>query len=129
MNELTNQAITTGTYNSIPASLTSNISTVNLIDGIILTKEADKVNWVNDALTYTITFKNTTSIPFETATVTDKLDISLIDLDESSITINGAKAASEKYMYDSSTGDLTITIDTVPANDEVTITFSVTKKA
>ena len=34
MNELTNQAITTGTYNSIPTSLTSNISTVNLIDGI-----------------------------------------------------------------------------------------------
>lgn len=129
MNELTNQAITTGTYNSIPTSLTSNISTVNLIDGIILTKEADKVNWVNDALTYTITFKNTTSIPFEIATVTDKLDISLIDLDESSITINGAKVASEKYTYDSSTGDLTITIDTVPANDEVTITFSVTKKA
>lgn len=42
MNELNNTATSIGNYNNIPTSLTSNVSVVNIIDGLSLTKEADK---------------------------------------------------------------------------------------
>lgn len=42
MNELTNTVIAVGNYNNIPTQLTSNTSIVNMIEGLSLTKEADK---------------------------------------------------------------------------------------
>lgn len=42
MNELNNTATSLGTYNNIPTSLTSNTSVVNIIEGLTLTKDADK---------------------------------------------------------------------------------------
>lgn len=42
MNELNNTATSLGTYNSIPTSLTSNTSVVNMIEGLTLPKDADK---------------------------------------------------------------------------------------
>lgn len=55
MNELNNTASANGTYNNIPTSVTSNTSVVNMIEGLTLTKEADKQNWSSGDLTYTIT--------------------------------------------------------------------------
>lgn len=42
MNELNNVVKVNGTYNNSEAVLMSDISTVNMIDGLILTKEAKK---------------------------------------------------------------------------------------
>ena len=54
MNELNNIATAVGNYNNISTSLTSNLSVVNIVDGLILTKDADKKNWSSGNLTYTI---------------------------------------------------------------------------
>ena len=56
--ELTNIATATGTYNSLPTSMTSDTSAVALIEGLTITKTADQTSWVNGPLTYTITIDN-----------------------------------------------------------------------
>ena len=45
MNELSNIAKASDTYDNIPTSLTSNTSVVNVIEGLSLIKEADMENW------------------------------------------------------------------------------------
>ena len=35
MNELTNTVTSNGTYNNVPTELTSNVSVVNIIDGLV----------------------------------------------------------------------------------------------
>lgn len=50
MNELNNTVTATGNYNNIPTSLTSNTSIVNMIEGLTLTKDADKKNWSGVAI-------------------------------------------------------------------------------
>lgn len=52
MNKLNNIATAVGNYNNISTSLTSNLSVVNIVDGLILTKDADKKNWSSGNLTY-----------------------------------------------------------------------------
>lgn len=47
MNELNNLVTTVGNYNSVPTSLTSNTSVVNMIDGLTITKTANKTNWID----------------------------------------------------------------------------------
>lgn len=58
MNELTNTVNGTGTYDSVPISLTSNTSVVKLVDGLTLMLEADKTYWKDGNLKYTITLDN-----------------------------------------------------------------------
>lgn len=41
MNELNNIVTSTGSYNNIPTSLTSNTSVVNIIEGLTITKDAN----------------------------------------------------------------------------------------
>lgn len=128
MNELTNTAIAEGTYNSIPTSLSSNTSVVNIIEGLTLTLAADKQNWINGALTYTITLNNQTSTAFNTPTITDIIDIDKVTFVEDSVTINETKATTSQYNYDSSTHTLKVTLTEVPANSTSTIKFQVKKK-
>ena len=129
MNELNNTVTSTGSYNNIPTSLTSNTSVVNIIDGLTITKEADKKNWGSGALTYTITVKNDTETPYTNCVITDIIDTTLVDFVTDSVTINGATATQDKYSYNNDTHTLTITLDDVAENSSTTATFRVTKKA
>lgn len=128
MNELTNFATAEGTYNSVPTSLTSNTSVVNLIDGLTLTIKADKQNWINGVLTYTITLSNQTNTAYEKPVISDILDTNLVSFVEDSVTINETKASSSDYTYDSSTNTLKITLTEVSANTDTNIKFQVKKK-
>lgn len=128
MSELTNTAISSGNYNSIPTTLTSNTSIVNLIEGLSIEIEADKKNWSDGFLTYTITLTNQTNLPYEDAVITDELDNTLIEFVDGSVTINDVTATSSEYEYDSSAHTLTINLGTVNASDTGTATFSVKKK-
>lgn len=129
MNELSNVATSVGNYNNIPTSLTSNTSVVNLIEGLTLTKEADKDNWVGGTLTYLITLDNQTDTSYENPVIKDVLDNTLVDFVEESVTIDGQKADTSKYNYDEGTHTLTINLDSVTPSSSTTITFLVTKKA
>lgn len=123
---LTNTVTANGTYDSVPTALTATIVT-QLVDGLTLTKTADKEMWADGTLLYTITINNTTELDYENPVLTDILDISKISLDESSITINGTPATGSDYTYDSVTGTLTITLDVVEGQSTSAITFRVEK--
>lgn len=128
MNELTNFATAEGTYNSIPTSLTSNTSVVNLIDGLTLSLSADKQNWINGVLTYTITLSNQTTTSYQNPVISDTLDTTLVTFVEDSVTINETKASSSEYSYDTSNNTLKITLTEVQPNSNTIIKFQVKKK-
>ena len=50
--KLTNVADVTGTYDSIPTTLTSEAIITDLISGLTIVKTADKQNWATGNLTY-----------------------------------------------------------------------------
>ena len=129
MNELNNTATSIGNYNNIPTSLTSNVSVVNIIDGLSLTKEADKKNWGSGELTYTITIDNQTDTSYVKPIVTDKIDTSLVEFVTGSVMINDTPATESQFSYDAGTSTLTINLDDVGATSKTTLTFRITKKS
>lgn len=128
MNELNNTATSVGTYNNIPTALTSNTSVVNLVEGLTLEKEADKTNWVDGNLKYTITIKNEVDKDYVTPKVTDIIDTDKVEFVKGSVTINGVAASEQQYNYEEASHTLTINLDTITPSSSSTITFLVTKK-
>ena len=56
--ELTNTTTAVGNYNSIRTAITSTASVVTMVDGLTITKTADKPVWADGDLTYTIVIEN-----------------------------------------------------------------------
>lgn len=129
MNELTNQVVSNGTYDSIPTSLTSNTSVVSLIDGLTLKLESDKNKWVNGNLTYTVTLSNLTESAYTNVVITDTINPTYAVFVEGSVKLDSEVYSSDKYTYDKSSGLLTINLDDVNANIVKVITFEVSKKS
>ncbi len=127
MNELNNIVTAVGNYNQIPTSLTSNTSVVNMIEGLTITKDADKKNWGSGNLTYTITLKNDTDVIYETPTITDNIDTNLISFVQNSVTINDLPMATSEYSYDNDSHTLTIRLPNIEAKTTTKITFQVKK--
>lgn len=129
MNELNNTATAVGNYNSIPTSITSNTSVVNLVEGLSLVKEADKTNWIDGNLTYTITVSNNAENTYEKPIITDVINTDLVEFVDGSVKIDGVSATSSQYNYDSQTHTLTINLDDVTPSSNSSVTFFVTKKS
>lgn len=127
-NELNNSVSVTGSYNSIPTSVTSNASVVTMIDGLSVSKSADKQVWADGELTYTIVLKNDTDKTYGTPVITDILDGTLINFVNDSVVIDGVKAETSKYNYNEDTNTLTINLDDIASSGSTTIEFKVTKK-
>lgn len=92
MEVLNNVVTSIGNYNSIPISITSNTSVVNLVDGLTLIKDVDKKNWTHGDLTYTITVFNETNTVYTGVIITDVLDDTYVTFIPGSVTINGVVA-------------------------------------
>ena len=122
--KLTNVADVTGTYDSIPTTLTSEAIITDLISGLTIVKTADKQNWATGNLTYTVTITNAAENAFENPTFTDILDPTLIKLVENTVTVNGTTT---EYNYDSTTGKLSIELETIATEGSATVTFQVQK--
>lgn len=104
MNELSNSVKVVDVYNKILTFLTSNITTVNLINELTITKAADKQNWRDGFLTYTmaiISNKNNTN--FFNSVIIDIIDTTLVDFVENNISINSRPASGSEYSYDGDT--------------------------
>ena len=127
--KLSNTANVTGTYNSLPTSITSEAIVVALINNITITKTADKQSWGTGPLTYTITVDNKEDSNFENPIITDVIDTSLVTFVDGSVTINGAKAENSEYNYDSSTNTLTVNLPTMSGPSTSVVTFQVTKNS
>lgn len=128
MNELSNTVNGTGTYDSVPISLTSNTSVVKLVEGLTLLLEADKTYWKDGNLKYTITLDNQTDVAYDNVKLTDVLDTTYITFVDNSVKINDTEATSSDYNYNDQTHTLTIDLASVAAQNKTTITFDVKKK-
>lgn len=124
--KLSNIANVTGTYDSIPTTLTSEAVITEMIAGLTILKTADKQNWASGNLQYTITITITNGAQnaFETPTITDILDPTLIKLVKDSVEVDGKKV---EYTYDETTGELKIVLDTIATETNSVITFQVQK--
>ncbi len=122
--KLSNIANVTGTYDSIPTTLTSEAVITEMIAGLTILKTADKQNWASGNLQYTITITNGAQNAFETPTITDILDPTLIKLVKDSVEVDGKKV---EYTYDETTGELKIVLDTIATETNSVITFQVQK--
>ena len=124
--KLSNIANVTGTYDSVATALSSEAVITSMITGLTIVKTADKQNWASGYLTYTVTITNNAENPFETPKITDILDPTLISLVENSVKIGEKDAV---YDYDSTTGELSISLETIPVGETSVITFQVQKKS
>lgn len=127
MNELSNSVTSVGNYNNIPTSLTSNTLVVKIIDGLTLTKEADKKNWKDGLLTYTITLNNGTDIIYKNSVITDIIDTNLVEFVPGSVVINDVPAVDGEYSYNNSNHTLMINLDEIGVSSNI-ITFKVKKR-
>lgn len=103
MNELSNSVKVVGVYNKKLTFLTSNITTVNLINELTITKAADKQNWRDGFLTYTMAISNKNNTNFFNSVIIDIIDATLVYIVENSISINSRPASGSEYSYDSDT--------------------------
>ncbi len=121
---LTNKATVAGNYNSIPVALETEAVVTNLIDGITITKTADRQNWATGLLTYTITVSNNAENSLEAPVITDVLDTALVKFVENSVTVNGV---SKTASYDAATGTLTVDLETIAVGGKAEVMFQVQK--
>ena len=122
--KLSNIANVVGTYDSVPTTLTSEAVITDLIAGLTIVKTADKQNWASGNLTYTVTVTNNAENAFETPTFTDILDPTLIKLVEDTVIVNDKTA---EYTYNPTSGELSITLETIATSASSVITFQVQK--
>lgn len=127
MADLTNQVDIVGEYGntSTPISFSSNVVSTTIVEGLSVTKTANKINWVDGPLTYTIVITNNSGSALKDGVLTDKLDISLIDFDKTyGVKLNDQPMSNYNY----NDGELKITLPELSNNSTTTILFQVIKK-
>lgn len=125
---LSNTVSALGNYNDVPTAMASEAVLVTMLDGLKITKTADKPVWADGVLTYTITLTNDESKPYIAPVVTDIIDNTLVEFVAGSVMIEGVAATEEQYSYNENTHTLTIMLDDIAATSTRTITFQVKKK-
>ncbi len=89
--ELTNTTSVASNYNEIPVPFSSDALVVMMLDGLTVTKTADKTVWTDGVIIYTIIVNNQTTENFTTLVVTDILDTTLVSFVSDSVTIDDIK--------------------------------------
>lgn len=124
---LTNQTTIEGQYGSPASAISffSNEVTTNIVQGLTVQKDADKTNWVNGPLTYTIVVTNNSGNTLSSGSLIDKIDTTLVDFSTTyGVQIDGSKTSN--YTYND--GNLQVTLPDLETDKSVTITFQVTQK-
>lgn len=107
-------------------SATSLVSVLNLINGLTITKSANKINWVDGYLTYKIVITNTSDGNYENAYITDSLD-KTVEFVSNSLIIDNVVATEDDYDYDAEENILTIYLNNVDNKTSKIIIFQVKK--
>lgn len=125
---LSNTVSALGNYNDVPTAMASEAVLVTLLDGLKITKTADKPVWADGVLTYTIVLTNDETKPYTAPVVTDIIDNTLVDFISGSVMIEGVATTDDQYSYNENTHTLTVLLDGIAATSTRTITFQVKKK-
>ena len=127
MNELSNQAKISGSYKNNELTITTNLSTINFNEDLLINIIPNKTNWINGTLKYTITVTNNLNIPFTDLNITDYIDESKVNLINNSIEINSPLRTFNNYTFANSL--LTIYFPSIAPLSIMTITFEVRKRS
>lgn len=122
---LINSASVTGNYDTEQLTINSNIVTTKIINGLKVTMEVDKKEWITGNLTYKITVQNNAEKLFESPVLIDVLDPTLVMLEENSVEVNGV---TRSYTYEEISGKLSINLEQIPVGTTSVITFRVKQK-
>ncbi len=125
--ELSNETSVVGNYGNIPTSITSQVLVVTMVSGLSVVKTADKDVWANGELTYTIKVSNQTTEVYSNPIITDVLDTALVNFVSDSVTIDGVKAQSSQYSFNTDTSTLTVNLSDIDPSSSTTVTFKVSK--
>lgn len=126
---LLNQAGAQGTYNGQSLSLSTDVVSVIMTDGLSLTMTADQAVWADGALTYTVVLSNAAGLyPYVAPVITSVLDPTLVTLVADSVELDGTPLVLDTdYTFDPVTGTLTVDLDDVAIGNSSTLTFQVQK--
>jgi len=131
MATLQNLASVDATLGTDPVSFSTNQVMVTIVTGLTATMSADKTMWVNGPLTYSIIIDNATGTTYDLSaiTLTDTLDITQVEFNATyGVEVDGTPLSSSDYSYNSSTGELSITLPADIADGaSSTITYQVTQ--
>ncbi len=125
VNEITNIANATGTYNGLTTSIATEAVVTPLIDDLNITKTANRQAWATGTLTYTITIDNQSATAYVAPVVTDTIDPTLATLVAGTVTIDGIVADPADYTFDAGTGLLTVNLSDIAATSSTVVTFQV----
>ena len=118
-----------GGYPDVDTAMTAAV-TVQLVDGLDMTLEADRTYWVNGPLKYTATISNASGVSYTTPDLTLALNLSIVTFVADSVKINGADAAegTDAGEYEYNSGQLIVHLDTIADGDpDTTVEYSVTR--
>lgn len=122
---LTNNASAVGSYNGAQSvSVAAQESSVLMVTELSVAIDATPKVWASGNLVYTISVENRASLPYESLIVSDAIDITQVQLIESSVVISDETAT---YAYDETIGILTVNLPVVNPGEITTIDFSVQK--
>ena len=126
---LNNSAGVVGKYNNIPTAISSSASVVTIVDGLSVTKTADKNVWADGVLTYTIVVSNQTDKVYGVPIITDILDNNLLKFIDGSVIIDGIKATTSQYIFREDTNKLTVNLEDIQPTSISTVIFQVARKS
>ena len=128
---LLNQAGALGSYNDQSLSLSSNLVSVIMTDGLSLTMTADQMVWADGVLTYTLVLSNASGeYAYVGPVITSVLDPTLVTLVDESVVLDGTTLVLDTdYTFDAVSGTLTVNLDDVEIGASSTLSFQVQKIA
>ncbi len=125
---LTNKASVNANYGDeqTPINFTSNLVTTTIVQGLTVTKTADKSFWVDGPLLYTIEVNNESGSTISGCKITDTLDTALVTFDNDfGVKIDNVQNSNFKY----ESGTLTVDLPSLNDGQKSTITFQVAKNS
>lgn len=111
-----------GGYSDLDTAITAAV-TIQLVDGLDMTLEADRTHWINGSLNYLATISNESGVDYTTPSLTFTLSPSIVTFVPGSVKINDMDAAegSSPGEYEISNGKLIVHLNTIADGDPDTI--------
>ena len=107
------------------STIISNVVSTQIIDGLEVTKTANKSHWVVGSLIYNVVITNQSGDVLKNAVLTDIIDTNLVDFDYD-YGVKNRDIYSLEYTMDS--GVLKVDLPELSNNATINISFQVTQK-
>ena len=116
-----------GGYSDLATATTAAV-TVQIVDGLDMTLEADRTLWINGSLKYTATISNVSGVDYTTPNLTFTLNPAVVTFVADSVKINGINAAegSGSGEYENTGVNLIVHLNTIADSaPDTTVEYSV----